>query len=184
MSIGRWLRSRPLLFKFGVIHGAGALFTLAVILLTRVFAQQLASGTVAVNYAGQERYRSYELLFLVSKMVEDPSKRRETRELLRLKQAEFERILTGLRTGDPNLGLDAPPEGPVTARLAAFDLKYRDALLSLTGDRGGKSIIAAHPEDVLQVEVESASVVYDIDKWEDYQEQLEQYLSSREHLCG
>ena len=128
MSIGRWLRSRPLLFKFGVIHGAGALFTLAVILLTRVFAQQLASGTVAVNYAGQERYRSYELLFLVSKMVEDPSKRRETRELLRLKQAEFERILTGLRTGDPNLGLDAPPEGPVTARLAAFDLKYREEI--------------------------------------------------------
>lgn len=85
---------------------------------------------------------------------------------------------------DSGKGIVVPSFGGLTGHPVIFDLKYRDALLSLTGDKGGKTIIAAHPEDVQQVEVETASVVYDIDKWEDYQEQLEHYLSSREQYCG
>ena len=80
-------------------------------------------------------------------------------------------------------GIILPSFGGLAGHPVIFDLKYRDALLSLTGDKGGKSIVAAHPEDVRQVEVETASVVYDIDKWEDYQEQLEKYLSSRGQSC-
>ncbi|MDP2660497.1 MAG: nucleotidyltransferase family protein [Dehalococcoidia bacterium] len=81
-------------------------------------------------------------------------------------------------------GIVLPSFGGLSGHPVIFDLKYRDALLSLSGDKGGKSIVAAYPEDVLEVKVETASVVYDIDKWEDYQEQLEQYLSSREQTCG
>lgn len=81
-------------------------------------------------------------------------------------------------------GIVVPTHGGLAGHPVIFELKYRDALLSLTGDKGGKSIVEAHPEDVQHVEVETASVVYDIDKWEDYQEQLERYLSSREQYCG
>jgi len=80
-------------------------------------------------------------------------------------------------------GIVLPSFGGLPGHPVIFDLKYRDALLALTGDKGGKSIVEAHPEDVRQVEVETASVVYDIDKWEDYQEQLEKYLSSRGQTC-
>lgn len=80
-------------------------------------------------------------------------------------------------------GIVLPAFGGLPGHPVIFDLKYREELLSLTGDKGGKAIIAAHPEDVLQVEADTASVVYDIDSWEDYQQQLEQYLSSREQVC-
>jgi molybdenum cofactor cytidylyltransferase len=45
-----------------------------------------------------------------------------------------------------------------------FDLaKYREELLSLEGDRGAKSILKAHSEDILEVEVDDQGVVVDID---------------------
>lgn len=81
-------------------------------------------------------------------------------------------------------GIIVPVYGDMAGHPVIFDMKYREALLSLTGDTGGKTVISAHPEDVRQVEVETASVIYDIDKWEDYQKQLEQYLASREQVCG
>lgn len=80
-------------------------------------------------------------------------------------------------------GIILPVFGGLAGHPVIFDLKYREALLSLTGDTGGKVIVEAHPEDVLRVEVDTASVVYDIDEWEDYQQQLEQYLASREQVC-
>lgn len=80
-------------------------------------------------------------------------------------------------------GIIVPAFSGMAGHPVIFDLKYREDLLSLTGDRGGKSIVTAHPEDVFQVEVDTASVIYDIDKWEDYQQQLEHYLSSKEQVC-
>lgn len=59
-----------------------------------------------------------------------------------------------------------------------FDKKYRQDLLRLQGDVGGKDVVKSHPEDVLHIEVDSASVIYDIDDWDDYQKQLEEYTAS------
>ena len=81
-------------------------------------------------------------------------------------------------------GIIVPVYGDMAGHPVIFDMKYREALLSLTGDKGGKSIVTAFPDDVQQVQVDTASVIYDIDKWEDYQQQLEQYLASREQICG
>jgi molybdenum cofactor cytidylyltransferase len=46
--------------------------------------------------------------------------------------------------------------------------RYQGEMESLTGDAGCKPILNLHPEDILEVEVESEAVVTDIDSWEEY----------------
>jgi len=53
-----------------------------------------------------------------------------------------------------------------------FAIKYKEKLLELEGDIGGREIIKQHPEDVLEVAVGAASVISDIDTEADYQSQL------------
>ena len=54
-----------------------------------------------------------------------------------------------------------------------FSVKYKKELLKLGGDVGGKEIVAQHPNDVLEVPVESRGISIDIDNLSDY-EQLAQ----------
>ncbi len=49
-----------------------------------------------------------------------------------------------------------------------FAIKYKPELLELKGDIGGREIIKRHPDDVLEVAVDSESVITDIDTREDY----------------
>jgi len=53
-----------------------------------------------------------------------------------------------------------------------FAIKYKEELLKLKGDIGGREIIKSHPDDVLEVPVDSESVISDIDTRDDYQSQL------------
>jgi len=53
-----------------------------------------------------------------------------------------------------------------------FNIKYKPELLKLKGDIGGREIIKNHPGDVLEVPVDSDSVITDIDTEEDYQSRL------------
>lgn len=53
-----------------------------------------------------------------------------------------------------------------------FAIKYKLKLLELEGDIGGREIIKQHPDDVLEVAVDSESVIADIDTRDDYQSQL------------
>ena len=50
---------------------------------------------------------------------------------------------------------------------AIFAGSYRKELMELTGDKGGKKIIRAHPSDVFLLEAESADELKDIDKLSD-----------------
>jgi len=50
-----------------------------------------------------------------------------------------------------------------------FAIKYKEKLLELEGDIGGREIIKNHPDDVLEVAVDSESVISDIDTRDDYQ---------------
>jgi molybdenum cofactor cytidylyltransferase len=50
-----------------------------------------------------------------------------------------------------------------------FATKYRKQLLKLSGDVGGRQIISDHPDDVLEVAVDSESIVADFDTTGDYQ---------------
>jgi molybdenum cofactor cytidylyltransferase len=51
-----------------------------------------------------------------------------------------------------------------------FSIKYKEELLKLKGDIGGREIIKTHPDDVLEVAVDSESVISDIDTRDDYQQ--------------
>lgn len=42
-------------------------------------------------------------------------------------------------------------------------MKYYDQLLSITGDRGGKSVITAHRDDTAVLKVEDGKELTDID---------------------
>ena len=50
-----------------------------------------------------------------------------------------------------------------------FAIKYKEQLLKLRGDVGGRQIIKDHPDDVLEVAVDSESIVADFDTTDDYQ---------------
>jgi len=43
-------------------------------------------------------------------------------------------------------------------------------LLGMRGDRGGRSILEAHPEKILRVRTRSEGVIRDIDTWKEYRE--------------
>ena len=49
-----------------------------------------------------------------------------------------------------------------------FAIKYKDKLLKLKGDIGGREIIARHPDDVLEVAVNCEGVCIDIDTMDNY----------------
>ena len=44
-----------------------------------------------------------------------------------------------------------------------FSARYREELMSLTGDTGGRQILALHADDILLVEAASESETVDID---------------------
>lgn len=46
--------------------------------------------------------------------------------------------------------------------------RYGEEMGNLTGDVGCRPILNRHPEDILEVEVESEGVIADIDSWEEY----------------
>ena len=54
-----------------------------------------------------------------------------------------------------------------------FAIKYKPELLKLEGDIGGRQIIQYHADDILEVAVDSESVITDIDTRDDYQSQMD-----------
>ena len=66
-------------------------------------------------------------------------------------------------------GIILPVYNGIRGHPVIFAMKYKDELMRLTGDIGGKQIVERHPSDVLEVEVDSESVVISIDAESDYQ---------------
>jgi len=50
-----------------------------------------------------------------------------------------------------------------------FAIKYKEKLLELKGDIGGRQIVKDHPDDILEVAVDAESIITDIDTISDYQ---------------
>lgn len=55
-----------------------------------------------------------------------------------------------------------------------FSIKYKEELLGLEGDVGGREILKKHPDDIFEVAVDSESVNIDINTLDDYYSHLEQ----------
>ena len=64
-------------------------------------------------------------------------------------------------------GIVAPYFEGVMGHPVGFDAKWRGALRVLTGDQGGRSIIASSPSALRRIDTEDAGVVRDIDVPED-----------------
>jgi molybdenum cofactor cytidylyltransferase len=50
-----------------------------------------------------------------------------------------------------------------------FAIRYKEQLLGLSGDVGGRQITKDHPDDILEVAVDSEGVIADFDTKDDYQ---------------
>jgi xanthine dehydrogenase accessory factor len=67
-------------------------------------------------------------------------------------------------------GIAVPVHAGRRGHPVLFDLgKYGAELLSLSGDQGGRSLLAAHPDDVLEVEIRHPGVVEDVDTPQEYE---------------
>jgi len=49
-----------------------------------------------------------------------------------------------------------------------FDIYWKDELMAVTGDVGGRVLIKAHPEKVKRVNVSDETILFDIDQEKDY----------------
>ncbi|MFC1983807.1 molybdenum cofactor cytidylyltransferase [Chloroflexota bacterium] len=49
-----------------------------------------------------------------------------------------------------------------------FSTTYKNELMQLTGDVGGRTVIARHPDRVLELSVDCEGVVIDVDSWDSY----------------
>jgi len=54
-----------------------------------------------------------------------------------------------------------------------FAIKYKEKLLAVKGDIGGRQIVNGHPDDILEVAVDSEGIIIDIDTKGDYQSHLD-----------
>jgi len=76
-------------------------------------------------------------------------------------------ILIGAFVADDK-GITVPVYRGKRGHPVIFDIRYKDELLALKGDIGGRAIIARHSEDVLEVSVNCEGVCIDIDTVENY----------------
>jgi len=75
-------------------------------------------------------------------------------------------LIEGFVSGDK--GIAVPVYQGKRGHPVIFDIRYKDELLELKGDIGGREIIARYPEDVLEVAVNCEGVCIDIDTVENY----------------
>ena len=75
-------------------------------------------------------------------------------------------LITEFRSHDK--GIVLPTYKGKRGNPVIFAIKYKAELLELKGDIGGRDIVQRHPGDVLEVAVDSESVITDIDTREDY----------------
>lgn len=62
-----------------------------------------------------------------------------------------------------------------------FAMQYRDEILTRYEGRGLRGLLDAHPEDVFELEVDSASVLDDIDLPRDYQRAIARLSEEHQH---
>ncbi len=51
---------------------------------------------------------------------------------------------------------------------ALFDIYWKDKLMAITGDVGGRVLIKAHPEKIKRINISDEAILFDIDEEKDY----------------
>ena len=80
----------------------------------------------------------------------------------RLKTATLERLIEAYKKGTAGI-VSLSWKGKM-CNPKIFSSRYREELMKLSGDTGGRQIIASHKDDILLVEAESEDEVKDIDR--------------------
>ena len=60
-----------------------------------------------------------------------------------------------------------------------FPFKYIEEMLALEGDRGARPVVDAHPDDVIEIAVNTDSVITDIDDMKDYRNLQSRYNTEK-----
>lgn len=85
------------------------------------------------------------------------------------------RIIGGFNAGCK--GIAVPCYRGKRGHPVIFARKYEDELAALRGDVGGRKIITRHPDDVIEVDVDSAAIIADIDTLDDYKSQRAKFIN-------
>lgn len=78
----------------------------------------------------------------------------------------YNRLIEGTLGCD--MGIILPTYRSKRGNPVIFSIKYKDELLGLEGDLGGREILRKHPDDILEVAVGSEGVTIDINNLDDY----------------
>jgi molybdenum cofactor cytidylyltransferase len=84
----------------------------------------------------------------------------------------IDRLIDSFRRVQPGKNIVAPSFRGRRGHPVLFGRKYREEFGGLTGEVGGREILARHPEDILALEVDTDAVLIDLDTPEDYQSHL------------
>ncbi len=81
-------------------------------------------------------------------------------DMPRIAETSYRAVCDALTAG---AGIARPTLDGQVGHPVGFAAEFRDELLALTGDRGGKAIIAAHPAAVVDCPVSDPGILFDID---------------------
>jgi len=87
----------------------------------------------------------------------------------------IDRLVQACRENDR--GIIVPLHGKRRGNPVIFDMKYKERLSALRGDRGGRDIVDANSGDVLEIDIASEAVISDIDEEDEYRRQLGKFRS-------
>lgn len=85
----------------------------------------------------------------------------------------YNRLIREFRRAHPSKSILLPTHHGKRGHPALFSTKYLAEGFDIKGDTGFREIVQRHPDEVLFVEVDTASILMDIDTPEDYQEYLQ-----------
>ena len=84
----------------------------------------------------------------------------------------FDRLIIEFRRGTPQKSIILPTFRGRRGHPALFRAKYQKEALRIEGDVGFRQVLQEHPEEILTVEMDTDSILQDIDTPDDYQKQL------------
>jgi molybdenum cofactor cytidylyltransferase len=92
----------------------------------------------------------------------------------------FDRLIGEFKRAAPQKTIILPCFHGRRGHPALFGTKYRNEAFRIKGDVGFRGILQEHPEDILEVEMDTDSILKDIDTPDDYQRELKSNFPGKE----
>ena len=93
----------------------------------------------------------------------------------------FDRLIGEFRQASPQKSIILPAFRGQRGHPALFSAKYKKEALRITGDVGFRQVLQEHPEEILTVEMDTDSILQDIDTPDDYRKQLKTNFPGKDH---